>query len=281
MNRALYRTDKVEPGIWQITDVLDDRAYLVVGQHEALLVDTTMGYGNLLTAVREITNLPLTVVLTHNHYDHSGGAGWFDEVLWPSDELALAERETERAMRVYDRLVGNAELDGSVPFALRDGESPRTSIVQEGDVFDLGGEMVEAVALPGHTTGSMGYVVQGQQVLLSGDAVTPIMCLFLEESLDIAAYRKTLAKMAGMDFQRFYTGHHDVPFAKESLASFDACAEFASKDLGMPWRHTMLPEYVGTVHLAPCETEDVDSPDFRALIGPYVPRYKKRAHPRR
>lgn len=272
-----YAVREVEPDIWQITDVLDDRAYVVVGKSACVLVDTTMGYGDMRPVVEGITQLPLaTVLLTHNHYDHTAGMGWFDEVRIASCELEPLRREPGRAQRVYERLVRAGDLSEQVPFALRDGGSPRIRSLEEGDCFDLGGVTIEAVALPGHTAGSMGFLVRERGVLLSGDAVTPIMCLFLEESLGVPEYRRTLAKMGGLDFERFYTGHHSVGFGKDELASFDAYAEFALTARGAPWRHTQLPEFIGTVYLAPCDTHDPDSPDFRALIGPYVPRERKR-----
>ena len=149
----------------------------------------------------------------------------------------------------------------------------------EGDIFDLGGRTVRVVALPGHTAGSLGYLVEDCGVLLSGDAVTPIMCLFLEESLSIQEWRKqTLARMADLPFERFYTGHHDHAFTKSDLASFDAAGAFALTDRGMEWRHHRIAEFRGIMHLCPCDTPDTDSADFRALIEPWheLPSRKRR-----
>lgn len=271
-----YRAEEIEPGIWQLTDVLDDRAYLVVGEHSAVLVDTCAGYGDIAEVVRETCDLPLTVVLTHSHYDHIGGSYFFEEVLIAAADDGAWEAEGALAEEAYPQLVASGTFSVDVPFGPRDGARPRVRHVAEGDVFDLGGVTVETVALPAHTPGSMGYLVRERRVLLSGDAVTPIMCLFFPKSLGIDAHRATLAKMADLPFERLYTGHHDVAFTRESLAGFDACAEFAQTDVGIPWQHALLEEFRGTLHLAPCGTDDVDSPDFRALIGPYVPRRRKR-----
>lgn len=275
MTGELYRASEVEPGIWQLTDVLDDRAYLVVGKRAAVLVDTCAGYGNIAEAVRKICDLPITVVLTHSHYDHVGGAFFFDEVRICAEDDGRWDAEKALAERAYPQLLEQGTFAEAVPFGPRDGARPHVRHVAEGDVFDLGGVTVEAVALPAHTPGSMGYLVRERRVLLSGDAVTPIMCLFFPQSLGINVHRATLAKMADLQFDRLYTGHHDVAFAREELASFDACAEFAQTDVGIPWQHALLEEFVGTLHFAPCDTDDVDSPDFRALIGPYVPRKRK------
>lgn len=274
MGSDFYQTREVEPGVWQITDVLDDRAYLVVGERGAALVDTCAGYGELVPVVRELTDLPITVLLTHAHYDHVGGAYSFDEVRMGEGDSHEWTYERQLAQRAYQRQLEWGTFADDVPFAPRDGVMPRVRSVAEADVFDLGGVSVEAVALPGHTPGSMGYLVRERRVLLSGDAVTPIMCLFFPRSLGVAAYRETLAKMAHLPFDRFYTGHHDVGFAREELASFDATAAWAQEHRGITWQHAIFEEYTGTAYLAPCDTPDADSPDFRALIGPYVPRSK-------
>ena len=276
MGEVPYRTREVEPGVWQLTDVLDDRAYLVVGERAAALVDTCAGYGNVADAVRSVTDQPLTVLLTHSHYDHVGGAYFLDEAYISAEDDGEWDAEKALAEEAYPQLVGAGTFREDVPFGPRDGALPCVRHVAEGDVFDLGGVTVEAHALPAHTPGSMGYLVRERRVLLSGDAVTPIMCLFFPRSLGVDAHRNTLMKMAALPFDRLYTGHHDVAFSRDSLASFDACAAFAQNDAGVPWQHALLEEFRGTLHFAPCDTDDVDSPDFRALIGPYVPRKRRR-----
>lgn len=233
MAQATYSKREIVPGVWQITDVLDDRAYLVVGRDSAVLVDTCAGYGNIWSTVCELTNLPTSVVLTHAHYDHVGGAYFMDEVsICAADDGRWAYEES-LANRVYPQLVEQGIFLPDVPFGVRDGAMPRVRHVAEGDTFDLGGITVEAVLLPGHTAGSMGYLVRERRVLLSGDAVTPIMCLFFEDSLGIPAYRATLAKMGELPFDEFYTGHHDVGFGKDELPSFDACAAYAQSHRGV------------------------------------------------
>ena len=276
-----FRTNLVADGIHMIADVLDNHCYLVEGKTSALLVDSCGGIGNVRAHVEELTSLPVTVVLTHGHDDHLSGAYWYEEAyLSPADGGARCwELVEDHSGRIFAQLAAEGVVTEDTPFALRDGARPRELPVADGDVFDLGGRTVRAVALPGHTAGSVAYLVEDCGVLLSGDAVTPIMCLFFDESLTIQDWReKTLARMAELPFEHFYTGHHDHAFSKDDLPSFDAAAAYALTDRGMQWEHARLTEFRGIIHLCPSDTIDADSVDFRAVIDHWheLPPRKRR-----
>ena len=277
----LFETAEIGAGLLRIVDVLGNHAYLVLGKRRALLVDTCGGIGNIRTCVEGLTDLPVSVALTHGHDDHLSGAYWYEEAhLSPLDGGRRCwELVEDHSVRIHEQVVAEGLVGAEAPFALRDGSRPRELPVGDGDVFDLGGRTVRAVALPGHTAGSMAYLLQDCDVLLSGDAVTPIMCLFFDESLSIQGWRdQTLARMAELPFERFYTGHHDHGFAKTDLPSFDAAAAYALDDRGMEWEHNRLHEFCGIIHLCPCDTFDADSVDFRAVIDHWheLPPRKRR-----
>lgn len=281
----LFRVSEIAAGLHCIVDVLGNHAYLVVGERRALLVDSCDGFGDLRACVRELTDLPVAVALTHGHEDHMMGSYWFDEAyLSPLDGgVQRWELVEEHIQRIFAQAVKEGLLTVDVPFSLRDGARPRELPVRDGDRFDLGGRSVRAVALPGHTKGSMGYLVEDCGVLLAGDAVTPIMCLFFEDSLTIQGWRdNTLARMAELPFEHFYTGHHDHAFVKDDLASFDAAGAYALTDRGMEWEHDRLHEFRGIIHLCPSETFDADSVDFRAVIDHWheLPPRKRRRRSR-
>ncbi|MBP3893163.1 MAG: MBL fold metallo-hydrolase [Atopobiaceae bacterium] len=278
---AGFEVSGICEGLYRIVDVLGNHCYLVVGERQALLVDTCGGLGNLRSCVEELTDLPVMVALTHGHEDHMMGSFWFDEVRISELDGGIQRWELaeEHTGRIHEQAVGEGIVSDDAPFSLRDGARPCELPVFDGDVFDLGGRTVRAVSLPGHTAGSMGYLVDDLRVLLSGDAVTPIMCLFFDDSLTIQEWRdKTLARMAEIPFDRFYTGHHDHGFSRSDLASFDAAAAFALTDRGMEWEHNRLHEFRGIIHLCPSDTFDADSVDFRAVIDHWheLPPRKRR-----
>jgi glyoxylase-like metal-dependent hydrolase (beta-lactamase superfamily II) len=54
--------------------------YLIEGKEKAALIDTGVGVGDLKPFIRELTDKPLIVLVTHGHVDHALGAVSFDEV---------------------------------------------------------------------------------------------------------------------------------------------------------------------------------------------------------
>ena len=131
--------------------------YLFVGKNEALLLDLSNPItwaDNAAESLRDIVweragGIPLTVTFTHNHGDHTGMLPAF--VNDPGVHFALPEADFAR---LADRF-----------------PEERTRFFDEGEVFDLGGLKLEAIGVPGHTDGSMVYLLQGRDLLFSGDAV--------------------------------------------------------------------------------------------------------------
>ena len=55
-------------------------AFLVEGEEKAALIDTGCGIGHLAETVRELTDKPLVILITHGHFDHDGGIKQFPGV---------------------------------------------------------------------------------------------------------------------------------------------------------------------------------------------------------
>lgn len=290
-----FTIEAVEPHIWRIRDAMGFLAHVLVGEKNMALIDTMVGMGDLPSNLEQLeagllqesevreTNgkRGLLVFLTHRHPDHVGGAFAFDEVWMPQEEDGHWQESRSQVAEHRAALAGddNPQLAAlaRLPWTCDDPHTPQVHHVAEGDSFDLGGLTLECVALPGHTMGSMGYLCPELGVLFSGDAVTPIMCLCFEESGTPEVWRETLRKMETLPFVRFYTGHHAHAFTKADLPSFEQAALFAEKDRGFAWHHSAVAGWQGTCHLCPCPTQDVDSPDFRAVITKGLPPRKHRS----
>jgi glyoxylase-like metal-dependent hydrolase (beta-lactamase superfamily II) len=55
-------------------------SFLLIGEHNASLIDTGNGIDNIKRVVDQLTDLPIIVITTHVHWDHIGSHGQFDEI---------------------------------------------------------------------------------------------------------------------------------------------------------------------------------------------------------
>ena len=74
----------------------ETHCYLLCGTERAILIDTGLGVANIKKVVENLTDLPVTVLTTHVHWDHIGGHKYFkdfavheNEVSWISNQFSL------------------------------------------------------------------------------------------------------------------------------------------------------------------------------------------------
>ena len=168
------RAEFLRPGLWKMEDWSGACYYLVEGKEKALVIDTGMGRQPIPPLLTDLTDKPLELALTHAHGDHAAHGGEFTRVYVPEGERALLDPGT-----------------GLGP------EDDRIVEVRDGDVIQLGGAAVEALACPGHTPGSTLYLDHGHKCLFCGDAVGSgtFVLLSLPGCLDLSAYRQQLLRL--------------------------------------------------------------------------------------
>ena len=96
------------------------------------------------------------VFLTHTDRDHVGGLNLFKRA-----ELYLSSSEEQMINRSTPRFFG---------IAFNPPITRRYTLLRDGDVIHAGGARVEALSTPGHTPGSMSYLVN-DSTLFVGDAL--------------------------------------------------------------------------------------------------------------
>jgi len=68
-------------------------SYLILGEKRALLFDTGIGVGDIGTLVAALTDLPVSVLNSHTHYDHVGGNHYFEKIYGTTTKYFHAESE--------------------------------------------------------------------------------------------------------------------------------------------------------------------------------------------
>ena len=128
---------------------MDNNVYVVscAATGRALLVDAADRAERLREAIADVE--PLAVVQTHGHFDHV--RAWEALADDPGLEVWGHPADADLFPRPLDRELGH------------------------GDVLEVGELRVEVLHVPGHTDGSLLYLVEGEQRphLISGDTLFP------------------------------------------------------------------------------------------------------------
>jgi glyoxylase-like metal-dependent hydrolase (beta-lactamase superfamily II) len=154
---------------------LDQTIGLVAGEDRCLVVDTgpdEVQGAELAAAIRKITRLPWTVLITHAHWDHFFGTAAFAPCAviahqrCREDMAAGAGRQRETQARLYQE-EGEPELAQRLAAARL--VAP-TQVMDTRLEVDLGGRSVELIH-PGRGHTSNDVVVRTGDVLFAGDLV--------------------------------------------------------------------------------------------------------------
>jgi glyoxylase-like metal-dependent hydrolase (beta-lactamase superfamily II) len=185
---------------------------VVVGQGgQALVVDSGMGSRSgrqIAEMLAERGLRPAAVLNTHAHGDHTGGNAYLVREagarLYAPEHEATWVRSPEWGM-VF--LFGGAEpVAGMTTRRLLPEGAPVHAVVCEG-TLRLAGVRVEALHLPGHTRGHMGYLVEG--VLFLGDALASEAELAsgLPYTYSVSLKLQTLERLESVRAEWYVPGH--------------------------------------------------------------------------
>ena len=125
------------------------------------------------------------ILLTHGHIDHIGGAHALWEMTGRKAKVVIHEADApmlrSRRTHVDEYLAGRGRYlhdpEGeakqiAATNAVISGEMEPTMLVRGGETLSLGGDVTVSVhSIPGHTAGSVAYVIDGQSDVFVGDAV--------------------------------------------------------------------------------------------------------------
>ena len=192
MENKLFYVESVTEHITRIVLPGEVFAYLIEGKERAVLIDTGCGIGDLKGFVDKLTDKPYVVLLSHGHLDHAPGAEQFAEVYMSPLDQEMARMHSDPEIR-YNFA---KSIDGAKNYMMADmlpaDDPSRYHDLCDGAVFDLGGYTVEVLKCPGHTRGSMTFLMEKERILLTGDACNPRTLVFGPAAPGLATYEKSL-----------------------------------------------------------------------------------------
>jgi ribonuclease/clavin/mitogillin len=199
----------------------------LIGTRDPILIDTGAGlaaYGEVLHGALAEAKLPppRTVLITHAHPDHLGGA--------------------ETILRVCPGAVFHKmpRPSGGEPFNV-----PFVPMA-DGQRFETEGAMLEAIYTPGHANDHCVFYLREERALFTGDLVLGTGTVMIPvEGGDMAEYLASLEKLLALDLGGIYPGHGPViPDGRGKIEEYLAhrrmreaqVLDAVSRGIGEPWR---------------------------------------------
>ena len=197
-----FQVTEIGEKIYCILDAGNSSFYVVEGEEKAAVIDTGITAAQRFAGeVRELTDKPLLLVITHAHPDHMYHIDEFDEVYMCHEEKKM-DPET-LTMLTAGKLKPWEEIHD----------------IRTDSVISLGGTELTICQAPGHTPGSVVVLETKQNYLFTGDAIGSGCGVWmqvpggtsLEEYYDgLVGLMAWLVKRGGR--MKFFGGHHTQVF---------------------------------------------------------------------
>lgn len=222
---------EIAPHTWLISEYRLVNMYLLEGETGALLIDCGAGLGDAAQTAHELTDKPLTVAVSHGHFDHDGAAMLFPAVYMHPLDFDISRqghRQGEQARTFYAQSRGpvrnpDASVDELLALVQPNGPVHRLPM-WDGTVFDLGGRKVEVIHTPGHSLGSVCFLDGQTRMLFTGDMANDSLLLNCgTSSSTMEVYNQSMRRLWAREkeFDAICQGHDALaPFDKTLLVDY-------------------------------------------------------------
>jgi hydroxyacylglutathione hydrolase len=166
-------------------------SYLILGQTRAVLFDSGSGTRDIGGVVANLTKLPITVIVSHLHFDHLGGIGPFGQAAMI--DLPETRADVSGGFFKPSRYEYMGLIDGRVAPSFRVAEW-----LVPGAVIDLGGRTLRVLSTPGHTPSSVALFDAPNRRLFIGDFIYPTTLYAFLPGASLSAYQATARMLLGM-----------------------------------------------------------------------------------
>jgi glyoxylase-like metal-dependent hydrolase (beta-lactamase superfamily II) len=226
-SQSWFEVYKIEPDVYifyepgQFEEVI---SYLVLGKKKAALIDTGCGIGNVKKLAEEFTQLPITVVNTHSHYDHVAQNHMFSEVAIFDAPNARQAAKNGYGKKEMARLLSEGMLWKPLP---EDFDAQNYYVrpftvtwwLKDGDIIDLGDRKLEVIHTPGHSPDSICLLDRDAKLLWTGDTFYPGAIYLHLPGSDLDAFINSYEKMIALStlYEKLMPSHNEPWVSKAIL----------------------------------------------------------------
>jgi glyoxylase-like metal-dependent hydrolase (beta-lactamase superfamily II) len=183
-------------------------SYLILGDKRAIMFDTGTGENQVNGELKikylidKITDLPVTLIQSHFHFDHNQNIHEFERIGFP-DLPDLRKRVSDDGRFLYTQ---EDLFEGDYPSEITVDEW----FPMEKDI-DLGGRAIQLVHVPGHSDESVAILAASSKMIFLGDFLYN-GALFVFHNEDLAVYQQTVAHLKSILSEEYSLyGAHGKP----------------------------------------------------------------------
>jgi glyoxylase-like metal-dependent hydrolase (beta-lactamase superfamily II) len=190
--------------------------YLIVGDKRAILLDSGPGVRDIRALVASLTDLPVTAVPSHLHYDHIGNHMRYER-LAVIDLPYLRERTRGGVLRpTYWEHLGSVEGFARPDLRVTEWWTPDSWV-------DLGGRRLRVLHTPGHTYDSISLWDEERALLFTGDYIHQGAVFAFLPGSSLGDYLRTAERLGEQipENTTLLTAHRAAPSGVPRMATRD------------------------------------------------------------
>lgn len=192
-------------------------SYLLLGTKQAALIDTGLGIDNIKRITDKLTNLPVTVITTHVHWDHIGCHGEYERIYvheaekdWLTDGikgLPIEQIRKDVSHGITKPVPDTFDPESYTPYT-----GKPTDVLADGDIIEIGSRPLVIYHTPGHSPGHICIFDAAHGYLFTGDLLytgAPIYAFY--PTTDPADLIRSFEKVSQIeDVEKVFGGHHQL-----------------------------------------------------------------------
>ena len=206
----------------------ETHCWLLCGKERALLIDSGLGVCDIRSVIDALTDLPVTVVTTHVHWDHIGSHRSFDNIgvyeaekEWLNGHFPLPLSAVRKNLAAKPcEFPEDFDIDR---YEIFQGEPQ--FLLHDNDVIDLGNRTVQVIHTPGHSPGHCCFYEPERKYMYTGDLIYQGQLDAFYPTTDPKLFYESVKKLQTFDIEKVLPGHHSLNIPVSLIA--DIAAGFA------------------------------------------------------
>ena len=224
-NTGWFLIQQIDSGTYVISEPQSSQGnsvFLITGEKEAILFDSGSGenkYESIFHIVDSLTDVPVTLLLSHFHFDHIGNVSGFDRIAIP-DLLDLRIRISDKNLLKLTK--EEVLTTDSVVLEI-------SRILPVGEDIDVGNRKLRIIHTPGHSRESISVIDSINGYVFTGDLVYNGL-LLIDDCQEFISSLNNVVAQTESNFKVF--GSHGKPEVeyRHLLATKNAMALFSEGD---------------------------------------------------